>query len=115
MRPPGDKNVTAASGPVREVEGGCRGQGGGGRGGDGRFSLSGGKKGGTEEGKKNPTTITDEKTRCEEGKMLLLEAVFSNRREQSFSPSWSKGQDPPAAESARLTQPTLPFPLATEG
>lgn len=44
---------------------------------DGRFSLSGGKKEGRAEEKEN--TITDEKMRCEEGKMLLLQAFFSNQ------------------------------------
>ncbi len=78
MQPPGDKNVTATSGPVREVDGrgGGRGRRGRAGGGYGRFSLSGGKKGGREERK---NTITDEKMRCEEGKMLLLEAFFSNQ------------------------------------
>lgn len=43
----------------------------------GRFSLSGGKKEGGVGGGGTPT-ITDEKIRCEEGEMLLLEAVFSD-------------------------------------
>ena len=45
----------------------------------GRFSLSGGKKRGERGGGKKKRTITDEKMRCEEGKMLLLEAFFSNQ------------------------------------
>lgn len=53
-------------------EGGIRARGrwGGGMGG---FHSAEGR----EEGKKR--TITDEKMRCEEGKMLLLEAFYSNQ------------------------------------
>lgn len=81
MQLPGDKNVTAASGPVRERDGwkeeegvrGRWGRAGEATGGFHSYTHGAQKRG----GKKN--TITDEKMRCEEGKMLLLEAFFSNQ------------------------------------
>lgn len=56
---PSDKNVSTASRPVRE------------RGGKGPLSQRLGSEGGKVN---NSPTMSDEKKRCEEGKMLLLEA-----------------------------------------
>lgn len=58
--------------------GGWLGSEGAGWAGYGRFSLRGRKKRGRGEWEKK-ITITDERMRCEEGKMLLLEAFFSNQ------------------------------------
>lgn len=77
VQPPGDKNVTATSGPVREVDGrGWRGEPGSvgaGWGGYGRFSLSGGKKGGREERKKHNNRWKDEMWR---GKNVTSGGIF---------------------------------------
>lgn len=76
---PGDKNVTATSGVVREVEARGRNRGLGLEGAGWEVFTQRRKERAEKRKKKHTHTITDEKMRCEEGKMLLLEAFFSNQ------------------------------------
>lgn len=75
---PADENVTAAS-EKKTAEGGGGGWGWGVGASRGGFHSAEEREGAERRGEEKKATISDEKTRCEEGKMLLLEAFFSNQ------------------------------------